>query len=163
MRVTFLTWGMDAATTKVQWLAKSPSEVTPLANLWFQIWCIEPLPCVLVMRCYLLFQEFTPFQTFQAAAFWTMHWLQSSWLLNTDVEKDRRTVHLVWNSWWHIVGCCRCSMHVLWPPKQASGELRLNSSPRWRELPKPHVFDLSYIDSLLRFARKKKHNQILLQ
>ena len=45
-------------------------------------------------------------------------------------------------------------------PSKASGELRLNSSPRWRELPKPHVFDLSYIDSLLRFARKKKHNQI---
>lgn len=35
------------------------------------------------------------------------------------------------------------------------GELRLNSPPRWRELPKPHVFDLFYIDSLLRFARKK--------
>lgn len=45
-------------------------------------------------------------------------------------------------------------------PSKASGELRLHSPPRWRELPKPHVFDLFYIDSLLRFARKKKHNQI---
>ena len=96
----------------------------------------------------------------RAAAFWTMHWLQSSWLLNTDVEKDRRTVHLIWNSWWHIVGCCRCSMHVLWPPKQSKWRTQVAFSPKMkgatettRVWPFLHRF-------FAKICQEKKHNQI---
>lgn len=73
----------------------------------------------------------------RAAAFWTMHWLQSSWLLNTDVEKDRasRLEFVMAHCWlfqWHVFVCCRCSMHVLWPPKQSKWRTQVAFSPKMK-------------------------------
>ena len=142
----FLTWGMDAATTKVQWLAKPPSEVTPLAKLWFQIWCIERLPCVLVMGLPVVSRIYT-LSNLQAAAF--LNNALVAIIMTAYYRRRKRTVHLIWNSWWHHCWLLQVQ-HACVVAAQAKqvGELRLNSPPRWRELPKPHVLDLFYIDSL---------------
>ena len=141
----------------------STSEVTLLAKLWFQIWCIEHLPCVLVMGCCLL-----PFQTLSNCCI-----LNNALMAIIMTAEDRcrkgpcisyeiRGGTLFGRFQWHVFVCCRCSMHVLWLPKQSKWENSGFSNSRCFGSYRNHApLTFCYLNSLLKFAPKKKQSEFV--